>query len=172
MVHQQLHVIRNTAHRPSTQASYTASRVQPKRKISCHCDCQIWQAMMMINKSKCELILESSVVSKCPNVWKVIPSLRFKTQTLHSLVSVGFYPNNNSFLADRNRAGSRFSTESSSYSTTSPRIRFINGVYNYTYNADHNFILFVVILMSCFHDLSWIGWRMANSIIIIINIYF
>ena len=26
---------RNTAHRPSTQASYTASRVQPKRKISC-----------------------------------------------------------------------------------------------------------------------------------------
>ena len=35
VVHQQLHVIRNTAHRPSTQASYTASRVRPKRKISC-----------------------------------------------------------------------------------------------------------------------------------------
>ena len=34
-MHQQLHVIRNTAHRPSTQASYTASRVRPKRKISC-----------------------------------------------------------------------------------------------------------------------------------------
>ena len=35
VVHQQLHGIRNTAHRPSTQASYTASRVRPKRKISC-----------------------------------------------------------------------------------------------------------------------------------------
>ena len=35
VVHQQLHAIRNTAHRPSTQASYTASRVRPKRKISC-----------------------------------------------------------------------------------------------------------------------------------------
>ena len=35
VVHQQLHVIRNTAHRPSTQASYTASWVRPKRKISC-----------------------------------------------------------------------------------------------------------------------------------------
>ena len=35
VVHQQLHVIRNTAHRPSTQASYTASRVRQKRKISC-----------------------------------------------------------------------------------------------------------------------------------------
>ena len=35
VVHQQLHVIRNTAHRPSKQASYTASRVRPKRKISC-----------------------------------------------------------------------------------------------------------------------------------------
>ena len=35
VVHQQLHVIQNTAHRPSTQASYTASRVRPKRKISC-----------------------------------------------------------------------------------------------------------------------------------------
>ena len=35
VVHQQLHVIRNTAHRPSRQASYTASRVRPKRKISC-----------------------------------------------------------------------------------------------------------------------------------------
>ena len=35
VVHQQLHVIRNTAHRPSTQASYTASRVRLKRKISC-----------------------------------------------------------------------------------------------------------------------------------------
>ena len=35
VVHQQLHVIRNTAHRPSTQASYTASRVRPKRKVSC-----------------------------------------------------------------------------------------------------------------------------------------
>ena len=35
VVHQQLHVIRNTAHRPSTQASHTASRVRPKRKISC-----------------------------------------------------------------------------------------------------------------------------------------
>ena len=35
VVHQQSHVIRNTAHRPSTQASYTASRVRPKRKISC-----------------------------------------------------------------------------------------------------------------------------------------
>ena len=35
VVHQQLHVIRNTAHRPSTQASYTASLVRPKRKISC-----------------------------------------------------------------------------------------------------------------------------------------
>ena len=34
VVHQQLHVIRNTAHRPSTQASYTASRVRPKRGIS------------------------------------------------------------------------------------------------------------------------------------------
>ena len=34
VVHQQLHVIRNTAHRPSTQASYTASRVRPKRRIS------------------------------------------------------------------------------------------------------------------------------------------
>ena len=34
VVHQQLHVIRNTAHRRSTQASYTASRVQPKMKIS------------------------------------------------------------------------------------------------------------------------------------------
>ena len=32
VVHQQLHVIRNTAHRPSTQASYTASRVRPKEK--------------------------------------------------------------------------------------------------------------------------------------------
>ena len=30
-----IHVIRNTAHRPSLQASYTASRVRPKRKISC-----------------------------------------------------------------------------------------------------------------------------------------
>ena len=35
VVHQQLYVIRNTAHRPSTQASYTASQVRPKRKISC-----------------------------------------------------------------------------------------------------------------------------------------
>ena len=35
VVHQQLPVIRNTAHRPSTQTSYTASRVRPKRKISC-----------------------------------------------------------------------------------------------------------------------------------------
>ena len=35
VVHQQLHVIRNTAHRPSTQASYTISQVRPKRKISC-----------------------------------------------------------------------------------------------------------------------------------------
>ena len=35
VVHQQLHVIQNTVHRPSTQASYTASRVRPKRKISC-----------------------------------------------------------------------------------------------------------------------------------------
>ena len=35
MVHQQIYVIQNTAHRPSTQASYTASRVRPKRKISC-----------------------------------------------------------------------------------------------------------------------------------------
>ena len=35
MVHQQIHVIRNTAHRPSTQASYTASRVRLIRKISC-----------------------------------------------------------------------------------------------------------------------------------------
>ena len=35
VVHQQLHVIRNTAHWPSTQASFTASRVRPKRKISC-----------------------------------------------------------------------------------------------------------------------------------------
>ena len=35
VAHQQLHAIRNTAHRPSTQASYTASRVRPKRKISC-----------------------------------------------------------------------------------------------------------------------------------------
>ena len=36
VVHQQLHVIPNTAHRPSSQASsYTASRVRPKRKISC-----------------------------------------------------------------------------------------------------------------------------------------
>ena len=35
MVHQQLHVIRNTAHRPSTQASYRARRVRPKGKISC-----------------------------------------------------------------------------------------------------------------------------------------
>ena len=35
VVHQQLHVIRNTAHRSSTQASYAASRVRPKRKISC-----------------------------------------------------------------------------------------------------------------------------------------
>ena len=35
VVHQQLHVIQNTAHRPSMQASYTASRVRPKRKISC-----------------------------------------------------------------------------------------------------------------------------------------
>ena len=35
VVHQQLHVIRNTAHRPSMQASYTASQVRPKRKISC-----------------------------------------------------------------------------------------------------------------------------------------
>ena len=35
VVHQQLHVIRNTAHGPSTQASYTASRVRPKSKISC-----------------------------------------------------------------------------------------------------------------------------------------
>ena len=35
VVHQQLHVIRNTAHRPSTQASYSASRVRPGRKISC-----------------------------------------------------------------------------------------------------------------------------------------
>ena len=34
VVHQQLHVIRNTAHRPSTQASYTVSRVRPNRKIS------------------------------------------------------------------------------------------------------------------------------------------
>ena len=32
VVHQQLHVIRNTAHRPSTQASYTASQVRPKGK--------------------------------------------------------------------------------------------------------------------------------------------
>ena len=32
MVHQQLHVIQNTAHRPSTQASYTASRVRPKEE--------------------------------------------------------------------------------------------------------------------------------------------
>ena len=35
VVHKQLHVIRNTAHRPSTQASYTASRVRLKWKISC-----------------------------------------------------------------------------------------------------------------------------------------
>ena len=35
VVHQQLHVIWNTAHRPSMQASYTASRVRPKGKISC-----------------------------------------------------------------------------------------------------------------------------------------
>ena len=35
VVHQQLHVIRNIAHWPSTQASYTASWVRPKRKISC-----------------------------------------------------------------------------------------------------------------------------------------
>ena len=35
MAHQQLHVIRNTAQLPSTQAIYTASRVRPKRKISC-----------------------------------------------------------------------------------------------------------------------------------------
>ena len=35
VVHQQLHVIRNTAHRPSTQASYTASLVRPKWEISC-----------------------------------------------------------------------------------------------------------------------------------------
>ena len=35
VLHQQLHVIRNTAHRPNTQASYTASRVRPKGKISC-----------------------------------------------------------------------------------------------------------------------------------------
>ena len=35
VVHQQLHVMRNTAHRPSMQASYTASRIRPKRKISC-----------------------------------------------------------------------------------------------------------------------------------------
>ena len=35
MVHQQSHVIQNTAHRPSTQAGYTASRLRPKRKISC-----------------------------------------------------------------------------------------------------------------------------------------
>ena len=34
-MHQQLHVIRNTAHRPSTQANYTTSRVRPKRKIGC-----------------------------------------------------------------------------------------------------------------------------------------
>ena len=34
VVHQQLHVIRNTVHRPSTQASYTASRVRLERKIS------------------------------------------------------------------------------------------------------------------------------------------
>ena len=32
VVHQQLHVIRNTAHRPSTQANYTASRVRPKQE--------------------------------------------------------------------------------------------------------------------------------------------
>ena len=32
MVHQQLHVIQNTAHRPSTQASYTASRIRPKKE--------------------------------------------------------------------------------------------------------------------------------------------
>ena len=31
-VHPQLHVIRNTAHRPSMQASYTAGRVRPKKK--------------------------------------------------------------------------------------------------------------------------------------------
>ena len=31
IVHQQLHVIRNTAHRPSMQASYTAGQVGPKR---------------------------------------------------------------------------------------------------------------------------------------------
>ena len=30
-----IHVIRNTAHRPSMQAIYTASRVRPIRKISC-----------------------------------------------------------------------------------------------------------------------------------------
>ena len=35
VVRQKLHVIRNTAHRPSTQASYTTSRVRPKMKISC-----------------------------------------------------------------------------------------------------------------------------------------
>ena len=35
VVHQQLHVIQNTAHRPSTQASYTATLVWPKKKISC-----------------------------------------------------------------------------------------------------------------------------------------
>ena len=34
-MHQQLHVIRDTVHRPSTQASYTASRVRLKRKICC-----------------------------------------------------------------------------------------------------------------------------------------
>ena len=33
VVHQQLHVIQNTAHRPSTPVSYTTGRV--KRKISC-----------------------------------------------------------------------------------------------------------------------------------------
>ena len=35
VMHQQLHVMRNTAHQSSTQASNTASQVRPKRKISC-----------------------------------------------------------------------------------------------------------------------------------------
>ena len=35
MVHRPLHVIRNTAYRPSTQASYTAGRLRPKKKTSC-----------------------------------------------------------------------------------------------------------------------------------------
>ena len=70
-VHQQLHVIRNTAHRPSTQASYTASRVYGQKEN---------QLPIGANSSNTHNIISSMA----PQEFNVIPRVYFHVYAYRS----------------------------------------------------------------------------------------